>query len=127
MKDKRLQILLVDDDEDLISIVQAFLRDDGFRVAAALDGESGLATAIENPPSLLLLDMVMPGMSGMEVFKRLQEHPRTKDVPVIFLTALDEENLAKSTDALGAAGYLSKPFEGEDLITLVRGALAENV
>lgn len=122
-----MQILLVDDDEDLISIVQAFLRDDGFRVAAASDGKSGLEAAIENPPSLLLLDLVMPGMSGMEVFKRLREHPRTKDVPVIFLTALDEENLAKSTEALGAAGYLSKPFEGEELIAVVRDALTENV
>ncbi len=122
-----MQILLVDDDEDLISIVQAYLRDDGFRVAAAQDGESGLAAAIENPPSLLILDMVMPGMSGMEVFKRLQEHPETKAVPVIFLTALDEGNLAKSANALGAAGYLSKPFEGEDLIAAVRDALTENV
>ena len=103
------KVLIVDDERFNLSALHALLRDD-CRVMVATDGEHGLAAARGNLPDLILLDVTMPGMSGHDVCRALKEDPATQDIPVIFITALvdaDDETLGFD---LGAADYITKPF-----------------
>lgn len=103
------KVLIVDDERFNLSALHALLRDD-CRVMVATDGEHGLTAARGNLPDLILLDVTMPGMSGHDVCRALKEDPATQDIPVIFITALgdaDDETLGFD---LGAADYITKPF-----------------
>lgn len=104
------KILIVDDAPPNIKLLGHALREE-FRVAVALDGESTLEIALsEDPPDLVLLDIVMPGMDGYEVCRKLKEYPETRDIPVIFISSRDQvEDEAKGL-AIGAVDYITKPF-----------------
>ena len=105
-------ILVVDDTETNIDILMETLGDD-YDIRVALDGESALENVEEEKPDLILLDIMMPGMDGYEVCRILKDDPRTNDIPIIFLTAMaDEQNEAKGL-ALGAVDYVTKPFSPE--------------
>lgn len=93
-------------------------------LAVALDGETALEMALESPPDLILLDIMMPGMNGYDVLARLKEHPVTRDVPVIMLSALSDANTKARGFQLGAVDYVSKPFDVEELQARVRTHLA---
>ncbi len=102
-------VLLVDDTESDIDILVNALEDD-YEVSVALDGASALEHAVEQLPDLILLDIMMPGMDGYEVCARLKENPKTRHIPVLFLTAkIEEPDQAKGL-ALGAVDYITKPF-----------------
>ncbi len=102
-------VLLVDDTPANLDIVSEALAD-SYEVSVAMDGESALEIVREFPPDLILLDVMMPGMDGYEVCRRLKTDDRTANIPVLFLTALsDDEDEAKGL-ALGAVDYISKPF-----------------
>nr|WP_321403535.1 two-component system response regulator [uncultured Desulfobacter sp.] len=113
MKDNSQRaILVVDDTETNIDILMETLGDD-YDIRVALDGESALENVAEEKPDLILLDIMMPGMDGYEVCRILKDDPRTHDIPIIFLTAMaDEQNEAKGL-ALGAVDYVTKPFSPE--------------
>ena len=81
-------ILIVDDNPTDLEVLSESLCDGGFQVAVAIDGESALEQVSYHPPALILLDVIMPGVSGFETCKRLKDNPKTKDIPVIFITAL---------------------------------------
>ncbi len=108
-KTQRKTVLLVDDDPLILRMYHRKLTDDGYAVATATNGEEALGQVAKEKPDLILLDVMMPKMNGVEVLKRLKADERTKDIPVIFLT-----NLGDSTDdmekakALGASEYLVK-------------------
>lgn len=105
-------ILVVDDIETNIDILLETLGDE-YDIRVALDGESALENVAEDKPDLILLDIMMPGMDGYEVCRRLKDDPFTHDIPVIFLTAMSEaQNEAKGL-ALGAVDYVTKPFSPE--------------
>nr|WP_320191542.1 two-component system response regulator [uncultured Desulfobacter sp.] len=105
-------ILIVDDTETNIDILMETLGDT-YDIQVALDGESALENVAEEKPDIILLDIMMPGMDGYEVCRRLKDDPLTHDIPVIFLTAMaDEQNEAKGL-ALGAVDYVTKPFSPE--------------
>ena len=107
---KDCTVLVVDDTEVNIDVLVATLGN-LYDIAVALDGESALEIASENPPDLILLDIMMPGLDGYEVCRRLKEDPVLTKIPVIFLTALTEiENKTKGFQA-GAVDYVTKPFE----------------
>ncbi len=107
-------VMIVDDTEANIDILMDCLSDD-FEIMVAMDGESALEDIEENHPDLVLLDVMMPGMDGYEVCEKLKSDDATKDIPVIFLTALtDEQNEAKGL-AVGAIDYITKPFS-QDLV-----------
>lgn len=117
------QILLVDDNPTNLQILYETL-DSGhykgaYRLLVAKDGESALAIARKAKPSLILLDIMMPGINGFEVCRRLKGDPHTRDIPVIFLSALDDtQNKVRGLD-LGAVDYVSKPFQPEEVIARV--------
>jgi putative two-component system response regulator len=112
-------VLIVDDTPDNIALISSALKD-RYRVKAATEGEKALGIAsLDPPPDLILLDVMMPGMDGYEVCRRLKEDPRTGDIPVIFLTARSHEEDEQRGLELGAVDYISKPISPAILLTRV--------
>lgn len=122
MRDPPL-ILVVDDLADNREVVSARLRGEGYNVATAEDGASALARVAENPPDLILLDVLMPGMDGVEAVRRLKEEKGGPFIPVILLTSKsDSRDVVVGLDA-GADDYLTKPIDHEALVARVRAVL----
>lgn len=116
------QILVIDDERDLCEILRFNLTAAGFEVHTAYSGEDALQQGITNY-DLLLLDVMMPHMSGFELAKRLKQDPETAAVPIIFLTALnDEEDTLHGFD-LGADDYIAKPFSVREVVARVKAVL----
>jgi signal transduction histidine kinase len=113
------KILLVDDITKNLQLLGTILQEYGFQVALAKSGEQALTIADNKPPDLILLDIAMPEMDGYEVCRRLKANPKTKDIPVIFLTAKTEsEDIVMGFD-VGGVDYVSKPFNPQELIKRV--------
>ena len=114
------KVLVVDDDVKTVELVKLYLNRDGYRVITAGDGNEALRLARENHPDLIVLDLMLPGMNGLEVCRILREE---SDVPIIMLTALttDEDRL-KGLE-LGADDYVTKPFSPRELAARVRAVL----
>ena len=106
------RILHVDDDEDIRTIVQIALETVGqFRILQSSDGQSAISSAEEFAPQLLLLDVMMPEMSGQELRSEIQEIPGMADVPTVFVTAKAEDHFAEELRAQGAIAVITKPFD----------------
>ena len=116
------RILVVDDIESNIDILVDVLGSD-YEVSVAMDGETALQTIIEVTPDLILLDIMMPGMDGYEVCKRLKADENTQKIPIIFLTAMTEERDEARGLALGVADYVTKPFSPALIRARVRNQL----
>jgi len=116
------KVLIVDDDPFIRKLIETTLEDvGGVRVVEAGDGQEALAVADREHPDLVLLDVMMPRLDGIEACRRLRAKPDTADVPVVMLTASDRfEDRAKAA-AAGADRYLRKPFSPLDLLRLVEG------
>lgn len=119
-------ILVVDDTPDLIEVLKRRLSSWGYRVLSARSGEEGIQIAAEQQPQLILLDVMMPKMKGREVCAHLKSDPKTKDIPVIFLTALELPDHVKAGLELGAEDYIVKPFEMNDLKERITVCLARH-
>jgi putative two-component system response regulator len=119
----RPTILIVDDTPDIIAIVERLLRTQ-YRTRSADCGQRALEIAIAERPDLILLDVMMPGMDGFETCRQLKAHPRTKDIPVIFLTALDEVANEKKGFDVGGVDYMTKPVSQPILLARVKNHLA---
>jgi two-component system alkaline phosphatase synthesis response regulator PhoP len=113
-------VLVVDDDEMIRRLVRAVLEADEFEVAEARDGESALRLANEFHPAVVVLDIMMPGLDGVEVCRRL-DHERVK---VVILTARDDPRLEEECRNAGADAFLTKPFSSVQLLDLVMELLA---
>lgn len=107
MLDKK-KILIIEDDQDVRELYSEVLRDEGFEVAEAVDGQSGLAKVLEGQYDLVLLDIMLPKFDGLEVLKTIKQKAKVKGIPVILLTNLGRESIIKEGFSLGADGYLIK-------------------
>lgn len=117
------RVLIVDDVDVNVQVAKAILQKDGLQILTASDGPSALKTVRSSSVDLILLDIMMPRMDGFSVIEVLKNDSKTKDVPVIFLTARnDEESLTRAFD-LGAVDYITKPFRGAELRMRVRNHL----
>jgi len=117
-------LLIVDDVPANLSVLGDLLRDAGFHVKAATSGRAALRYAAQTPPpALILLDVMMPEMDGYEVLTQLRQHPATRDIPVIFLTALDSASDEERGLQLGAADYITKPIKPDVVLARVRSQL----
>ena len=116
-------ILVVDDEPTNLKVLQHILRD-SFDLVFARDGESALAAAAKHSPDLILLDIMMPGMDGYEVCRRLKANPETAKVPVIFVTALSEDEDESRGFAAGGVDYITKPVSAPIVIARARTHLA---
>jgi len=117
------EILLIDDDHSMHQIVNLFLEDTGHRVHSAVSGPAGLELASRAHPDLILLDMAMPGMDGLETLHELKDSLYTADIPVMIFSVLDRENLDIDLNEQGLAGYLMKPVDMHTLQAGVNMAL----
>lgn len=111
MPEGRGIVLVVDDQEDERKIQGAMLAHLGYEVREAADGKAALAAAMESPPDLVLLDIAMPRMDGLEVCRALRADPRTVSVPVLFFTASVVGDLKQMARDVGAQGILTKPVD----------------
>lgn len=114
------RILIADDNQQNRELLEAFLADEGHEILMAADGRETLDVAIQQQPDLVLLDIMMPRMSGYEVCQRLREDPRTSDIPVLVITALKEMGDIEKAVAAGADDFLTKPVHRIELQTRVR-------
>lgn len=115
-----LKILIVDDTPANIELLDTLLRVEGFDTLTAENGESARALAAEAHPDLILLDVVMPGESGFETCAKLKSDPDTVDIPIIFLSALDDVKSKVNGFKVGGVDYVSKPVHGEEVLARVR-------
>jgi two-component system phosphate regulon response regulator PhoB len=116
-------ILVVEDEAALVTLLRYNLEREGFRVAEARDGEEALLMAREQKPDLVILDWMLPLLSGLEVCRQLRRGPDTRSVPIIMLTARGEEgDKLRGLDS-GADDYVTKPFSPSELIARIRAAL----
>jgi DNA-binding response OmpR family regulator len=113
------QVLVVDDDALTLEILRTILDLEDFDVRTATDGPSALAAVREERPDVVVLDVMMPGMSGLDVCAELRSEPATKDLPIILLTARDADADRKSGLESGADAYLTKPFSPLKLIATI--------
>jgi two-component system alkaline phosphatase synthesis response regulator PhoP len=114
------KILVVDDEQTIINLVTAYLRQEGYEVHSAMDGPAGLKAARAFKPDLIVLDIMLPGMDGIEVLANLR---RESDVYVIMLTAKSEETDKVIGLSVGADDYLTKPFSPRELVARIKAAL----
>ncbi|MFL5807125.1 MAG: response regulator transcription factor [Roseiflexaceae bacterium] len=116
-------ILVVDDEPGIVTIARDYLDRAGFRVISAGDGPTALRLARTERPSLLVLDLMLPGMDGLDVARALREDPATRALPIIMLTARVEETDRLIGLELGADDYITKPFSPRELVARVRAVL----
>ena len=120
---EKTTILVVDDEEDIVELVQLNLAREGFQTLACTTGEKALEIAESRLPDLIILDVMLPGIDGMEVCRRLKANPDTRQIPVLMLTAKVEEADVVAGLELGAGDYVTKPFSGKVLAARVRRLL----
>ncbi len=108
MAESTSYILLIEDEEMLANMYETKFKNEGYKIRKALDGESGVDMALAEKPDIILLDIIMPKLDGFSVLKKLKDSPKTKDVPVILLTNLGQDEDVKKGQSLGAVGYLVK-------------------
>ncbi len=116
-------VLVVDDDQAFLKIIRPILMTHGFSVLTANSGDEGLRVAKAQKPELIILDVILPGLRGREVCKKLKEDPLTRDIQVIFVTVKDSKDDIEAEMQVGAAAHLTKPIEIKKFIKTVQGLL----
>ncbi len=119
------KILLVEDEKNIILGVTICLRSAGLDVEVAEDGAEALRKVQANKPDLVLLDLVMPKLNGLDALKSMKDNPQTKDIPVIVLSARAQEEDVRYAMDLGANGYMAKPFRPAELLEIIEKVLSE--
>lgn len=114
------KILIVEDEADILSLIEWHLQSEGYDTITARDGNKGLSIAVSEHPDLILLDIMLPGMNGLEVCKSLKKNSKTAALPIVMLTAKGEEVDRIVGFELGADDYIVKPFSPRELILRIR-------
>jgi two-component system phosphate regulon response regulator PhoB len=123
MPDESATILVVEDEHDIRDLLVATLRREGYLVRAASNGDEALAALRDTPPDLVLLDLLLPGVDGAEICRRLKSRPTTRGIPVIMLTARGSDGDILAGLELGADDYVTKPFSTRVLAARIRTVL----
>ena len=118
------KILIADDNHQNCELLDAYLSEEGYEMIVAYDGKQTLQKVAECQPDLILLDIMMPKMSGFEVCKRIKSDPKTRDIIVVMVTALNETSDIERAAECGTDDYISKPIERNAVVGLVRNLLA---
>src|SRR6266567_6838221 len=116
-------VLVIDDDENIIELIKLGLKYEGFQVESTSSGLDGLAASQRLNPDLIILDLMLPEIDGLEVARRLRENPTTRDIPILMLTAKDEVRDRVAGLKTGADDYLTKPFSFEELVARIHAIL----
>lgn len=116
-------VFVVEDEEDILDLIRHHLGKEGYAVSTATNGMEAVKAILRKPPDLVLLDLMLPGLDGLEVCRMLKKDAKTADVPILMVTAKDEESDVVAGLELGADDYVVKPFRMKELIARVRAAL----
>lgn len=116
-------ILIVDDEEDILELIKFNLKSEGFNILQAMTGEEAIKIARQSNPDLIVLDLMLPGIDGLEVAQHLKSNDGTAQIPIVMLTAKGEESDIVTGLELGANDYMSKPFSPRELTARVRAIL----
>jgi len=119
----RARIVYADDDMELTRLVSQALSEEGYEVLVAHDGEEGLETILVEQPDLIILDVMMPGLTGWEVAKYLRSKEAFRGTPILMLTGIGERMNAMTAPLYGANAHIDKPFDLDDLIATVEGLI----
>jgi len=117
------KILIIEDDRDIAELIEYNLTREGYQVTTAFTGENGLKTAQSLRPDLVLLDLMLPGLDGLDVCRALKRDPKTDQIPIIMLTAKSEEADIVSGLEMGADDYISKPFSPREVLARIHAVL----
>ena len=117
------KILAIDDENDVLLIIKTALSGEGYDVVTASNGFDGLALAEDHQPDVILLDLRMPEMDGMEVLAQLRENEKIMNIPVIILTGISDKNKIREALDKGITYYIVKPFECQDLVSKINLAI----
>jgi len=119
-------VLIIEDDPDIAEVLRYALEKEAFKTRVALTGEEGLSASLDrsNPPALILLDLLLPGMKGTEICRRLRREPNTRKTPIVIISAKPVETELLVTMQLGADDYIVKPFSLRDVVARVRSLTA---
>lgn len=118
-----LHILTIEDETDIAGLIKLYLEKEGYRVTHLSDGSKGLSEIQRNRPDLLILDLMLPGMDGLELCKKVRSKPETASLPILMLTAKGEEVDKILGLELGADDYLTKPFSPREMVARVKSLL----
>ncbi|PAX53347.1 response regulator [Brunnivagina elsteri] len=116
---KNHTILIIDDNPTNIEVLYEALDRTGYKVLVEMDGYHGIETVKNHPPDLILLDVMMPGIDGFETCRQLKSQPITCEIPIIFMTALNDTTDKVKGLALGAVDYITKPFQQEEVLARI--------
>ena len=116
-------ILIIEDEKDIVEALEYNLKREGFGISRSFDGYNGLRTAKDKLPDLILLDLMLPGIGGLEIIKILKQEEKTRAIPIIILTARGEEADRVLGLELGADDYIAKPFSMRELVARVKAVL----
>jgi len=119
----RRKIVVIEDEPDILEAIEYNLEREGFQVITAASGDEGLKTVVREGPDLLLLDLLLPGLDGIEVCRKLKMDPMTQKIPIIMVSAKGEESDIVLGLGVGADDYVTKPFRPKELIARVRAVL----
>jgi len=121
------KIVCIEDEPDILEFIEYNLNREGFKVATATDGETGLDLVRRGAPDLVLLDILLPGLDGIEVCRRLKMDAVTREIPVIMVSAKGEESDVVLGLGVGADDYVTKPFSPRELVARIRAVLRRGV
>jgi two-component system phosphate regulon response regulator PhoB len=121
------KILIVDDEEDILELVRYNLSREGYKIFCAVSGEEGLRIAMAEMPDLIVLDLMLPGLDGLDVTRRLKADDSTRKIPIVMLTAKGEESDIVTGLELGAEDYMTKPFSPRVLVARVKAVLRRDI
>lgn len=114
------RVLVIEDEPNISEALQFILSRDGWTVEVSADGRQAIGAMRENPPDLLILDLMLAGLSGFEILQSLRAEPGTRDLPVLMLTARGQAADREQAERLGVTRFMTKPFANADVIAAVR-------
>ena len=121
-----MKVLIIDDEKPIVKMYEEYLKTADIDVVSALDGETGIGLAKAHKPDVILLDIIMPKLNGLDVLNKIKADPDIKNIPVFLLTNLPAECSGEKAKELGAAGYLVKAeYEPKMVVDIIRGAVAK--
>lgn len=125
--DCQAKILIVDDDQDQVAILKHHLSRQGFEVVTAFDGQTGLELIRKELPNLILLDIELPDATGFDVCQKISDDPSTCQIPVIFVSGAEYDDVLRKARAAGCSYYMRKPYDPNALLIVIKQALNENL
>ena len=123
LRHEKPEILIIEDEPDIAELIEFNLQQEGFSTRTALDGESAIEELSERQPGLVILDLMLPGMSGLDLCRRLRSDPETAGLPIVMVTAKAAESDRIVGLEIGADDYVTKPFSPRELVARVRAVL----